>query len=87
MICVMRRVAASVGVAGMVLALWFYLASGLVAPPWAVGVLLAIWVLMLVLCIRWFRRRPFVVLAMPLVAAAVWLAVISAGGAWLGWTA
>jgi hypothetical protein len=42
---------------------------------------------MLVLSIRWFRRRPFVVLAMPLVAAAVLLAVIGAGGAWLGWTA
>jgi hypothetical protein len=87
MICVVQRAAAGVGIAGMAFDLWFYLASGLVAPPWAVGVLLALWALMLVLSIRWFRRRPFVVLAMPLVAAAVWLAVIGAGGAWLGWTA
>lgn len=83
----LRRAAASIGVAGMVVALWFYLASGLVAPSWAVGLLLCLWLAMLVLSVRWFRSRPFVVLVMPLVAAAVWFVVISAGDAWLGWTA
>jgi len=76
-----------IGVAGLVVVLWFYLASGLVAPWWAVGVLLAAWVVMLGLSIAWARRRPFVVLVMPLIALALWVGVLSAGAALLGWTA
>jgi len=76
-----------IGVAGLVVVLWFYLASRLVAPWWAVGVLLAAWVVMLGLSIAWARRRPFVVLVMPLIALALWVGVLSAGAALLGWTA
>ncbi|MDQ4006864.1 MAG: hypothetical protein M3211_02055 [Actinomycetota bacterium] len=76
-----------IGVAGLVCMLWLYGASGLVAPGWAVVVLVLLWVVQFVLAIRWFNRRPYVVLAMPLVAAAIWFAAIMAGDVLLDWTA
>lgn len=76
-----------VGVAGMVAVFFPYAASGLVAPYWAVGALLAVWLVLLVVTCRWFMPHPRRTLLMPLVAVAVWFAVISAGGAFLDWTA
>ena len=62
-------------------------ASALVAPLWAVAVLVALWLVQFVLACRWFSRRPYAVLAMPVVALVVWLSAIVAGDALLGWTA
>ena len=76
-----------VGLAGIVAMFFPYAASGLVAPPWAVGVLLAIWVVMLVVTCRWFMPHPKRTLVMPVVAFVVWIAAISAGGVFLDWTA
>lgn len=76
-----------IGIAGLVSVLWLYGASGLVAPAWAVVALLVLWLVQFVLACRWFSRRPYVVLLMPLVALALWFGVIMAGGAFLGWTA
>jgi len=65
---------------------FFYAASGLIVPgPW----LFLLWVVFLVLVwvgVRLFRRRSFLVLAVPVVAAALWFGTLSAGEAWLGWT-
>jgi hypothetical protein len=36
--------------------------------------------------VRLFRRRSYLVLAVPVVAAVVWFGTLSAGEAWLGWT-
>jgi hypothetical protein len=82
-----RRSGPWIGIAGLVVVLWFYLASGLVAPWWAVALLCAAWVCMLALSIRWATSRPYVVLAMPLVALALWLAVVASGARMLGWSA
>lgn len=63
-----------------------YLASGLVVPfpwtvaMWAVGLALGAFAVV-------SRRRPGVVLAVPVVAVVLWVAVVSAGSALLGWTA
>lgn len=76
-----------VGVAGMVAMFFPYAASGLVAPYWAVGVLLALWLVQMVVTCRWFMPHPRRTLVMPVVAVAVWIGAISAGGALLGWTA
>ena len=66
---------------------FFYLASGLVAPLWAVIALMAIWIGLVVIGIIWFRRHPLRVLALPVAAAAIWWTVITLGERLLGWTA
>lgn len=85
------RVASLVG-AGLAMAALavigvFYASAGLVAPLWAVIALLVFWVLLVVLGIRWFRRRPLRVLPLPFVAVIVWLGVVTLGERLLGWTA
>ena len=76
-----------VGLGGMVAVFFLYAASGLVAPWWAVGVLLVLWLVMLVTVCRWFVPYPKRTLVMPVVALLVWFGAVTAGGAFLGWTA
>jgi hypothetical protein len=80
-------VAGWVGLAGHLATLVWYAASGLMAPGWAVIGLLVIWLALLALAIYLLRTRPVWVLAVPVLATAVWFGVMSAGDAWLGWTA
>jgi hypothetical protein len=65
----------------------FFVAGGLLAPLWAVIILCAVWVGLVGLAVRWFRRHPLRVLPLPVVAAAVWVGGLSLGEALLGWTA
>jgi hypothetical protein len=81
------RIAWFVGLAGHLAVLIWYLASGLLAPLWAVVGLLVIWVALLVVGVRLWRTRPAWMLAVPVVAAVIWFAVITAGESLLGWTA
>lgn len=83
----LKLVAAGLGMTMLAVIGYFYLASGLVAPLWAVGMLLAIWVGLVVVGVIWFRPHPLRVLALPAVAAAIWWAVITLGERLLGWTA
>jgi hypothetical protein len=83
----LRRSASWIGVASMVVVAWPFAFIGLVAPAWMVPVMVAAWALMLALALRNFTRRPMLVLVMPVIALAFWVAVVSAGGAWFGWTA
>lgn len=63
------------------------LATGLLAPAWAVGLFGAAWVAGGWVMVRWRDRWPLLVPLVPFaVLGAVWLA-IRAGGAWLGWGA
>ena len=63
-----------------------YLASGLVVPqPWLVGVW-ALGIAMVVYAV-WQRHRPWRVLATPIVAVLVWVAVVTLGDVLLDWTA
>jgi len=78
---------ATLGLLLLLVALPLYLAGGLIAPVWAVGVLLLTWLSLFVLGIKWFAKHPYRVLLLPFAAAAIWFAVMSAGGAFLGWTA
>jgi len=84
---VVGYVVAAVGVVLLLALLPFYLSSGLVAPLWAIGLLLLVWIALFVLAVRWFRARPWWVLVLPFVAAAVWFGTLSAGERFLGWTA
>ena len=72
--------------AGMLVALWLYSTSGLVAPLWAVLGLLVVWLLLAVVAVRLHRRRGGWSVLVPLGAVALWFAVLSLGEAVLGWT-
>ncbi|WP_353953472.1 hypothetical protein V6K52_08665 [Knoellia sp. S7-12] len=84
---VLERVVATVGVLGLIAALPFYVASGLAAPLWAIVLLLLFWAALAVVSVRWFTRRPWVVLLLPLVAGGVWIATLTIGEQLLGWQA
>lgn len=76
-----------VGLGLHVIAGFLMLISGLVAPPWAVGMMLFIWAVLLGLGLRLWRAKPWVTIGFPVLAFAAWIATIAAGGAWLGWQA
>jgi hypothetical protein len=84
---VVRYVLGALALVAMLVLAPFFVASGLVAPGWAVVVLVVVWVALFVLGCIWIRRKPLWVIPLPFVAAAIWLGGMSAGGAWLGWTA
>ena len=68
-------------------ALVFYAASGLLAPGWAVALLLVIWFALLAVAIWLLRgRRPLLVLPVPVAAALIWFGALTAGEHLLGWT-
>jgi hypothetical protein len=73
--------------AALLVALIFYASSGLLAPAWAVAMLLVIWVVLLIVAIQFLRiRRPLYVLPLPVAAWLIWFGALSAGEKWLGWT-
>lgn len=84
---VLSYVVAAIAMAAMAVIGFYYLVSGLMAPIWAVIGLLAFWVFLVVLGIRWFRLHPLRVLLLPVIAAVVWYGVMSLGDVLLGWTA
>jgi hypothetical protein len=76
-----------VGLIGVVAAFFPYAASGLVAPYWAVGVLLVIWLVMFVVTCRWFMPHPRRTVVMAVVAFVFWYAAVTAGAFFLDWSA
>jgi hypothetical protein len=83
---VAKYVIAGLALVAMLALAPFFIASGLMAPGWAVGVFIAIWLALFVLGCIWIRRKPLWVVPLPFLAAAIWFGGMSAGGAWLGWT-
>jgi hypothetical protein len=83
----LRRSGPWIGIAGLFCVLWLYGASKLAgATTTALVLLLLLWLVQFVLACRWFSRRPYAVLVMPVVALALWFGVIMAGHAFLDWT-
>jgi hypothetical protein len=76
-----------VGMAGMACAFFLYAASGLLAPVWAVVLLLVVWVLLLVVACAWWTPHPRWVPGVAVFAIAFWFLFVTAGDVWLGWTA
>ena len=76
-----------VGMCGMASVLFLVLASGLVAPAWAVVVLTLVWVVLFVLAVRWFMHHPWRVAALPVLMAVVWFGSVMAGAVFLDWNA
>ena len=76
-----------VGMAGMACAFFLYAASGLVAPWWGVALLLLVWLALFVVACAWWTPHPGRLPALAVAAIAFWFVAVTAGGAWLGWTA
>jgi len=74
-----------IGMAGMPLVLFVILASGAVLAVWAMALLVLVWGFALVQSARWFMTHPSRVVATPVLLIVLWLAVLYAGAAWLGW--
>ncbi len=83
----MRGAARWIGLVLFVGVGWLYLVSGLVAPMWAVGVLWVVWLTVLVILIKVWSSRPWLVLAAPAFAYLIWAGALLAGEVFLGWTA
>lgn len=65
---------------------YLVLVSGLFMPGGAIVGLAIVWAVALVLAVRW-RRRPVVVILIPLVTLGIWLLTAWVGDTFLGWTA
>ena len=76
-----------VGMVGMAAAFFLYAASGLVVPWWGLTLLIFVWLVLFVTACRWWTPHPKRLLLLPVVAVLFWFAALTAGAAWLGWTA
>jgi hypothetical protein len=84
---VLKYIGAGVAMLAMLVLAPFFLASGLVAPLWAVIALCLIWVAIFVLGCLWFKRKPLWVLPLPVLALLIWLGGVQLGSSVLGWSA
>ena len=80
-------VTAILTVLGMLGALLLYVASGLLAPLWAMGGLLVLWLVLSIVAVRLHPRHSAWALLVPVAAVVVLVAVLTAGQRLLGWTA
>ena len=76
-----------VAMIGMAGCFFLYAVSGLLAPWYGVAFLMLLWVLLFVQATRWWTPHPRRTLLIPLVALALWFAVLTLGEALFGWTA
>lgn len=61
----------------MAVALFLYGYTAIALPGWVHSAILPlVWLTLLVLSMRWFMQHPYRVLALPVVAVALWLAVM-----------
>lgn len=74
-------------VAHLVVLVPFTVASGLVAPLWAIVLLYALWLASAVVLVGLARRRPLLTPVVPVVNALLLWLVITVGEQALGWTA
>lgn len=55
-------------------------------PWWALLGLAVLWLVALVVALRWFRSRPRSVVLLPIGVTLVWFATVVAGSRWGGWS-
>ena len=66
---------------------FFMVVSGLVAPLWAVALMVVVWFVLTGLLVAMVIRRSWWTPVVPVVAVAFWVAVLTLGERMLGWTA
>lgn len=84
---VLRIVTVAVAYLLQLVLLQFTVASGLLAPLWAVLMLYGVWLAATVLLVRTARSRPFAAPLVPLANVTVLWLVMTVGERALGWTA
>ena len=72
--------------AGLLAMSILFIATGLMAPLWAIVGFIAVWVILFVLGCLWIRRHPWRVVLLPAIAAVILFGGLRAGTALLGWT-
>ncbi len=82
-----QRIGQGFGLLLMVIVGWFYLVSGLVAPPWAVIGLVVVWAVVLILGLIQWNSRPLWILVAPFALMVFLAVVIWAGDQFLDWSA
>ena len=82
---VAKYVIGALALAALVALAPFFIASGLMAPGWAVALFIAVRLALFVAGCVWIRRRPLRVIPLPFVAVAIWFGGMT-GGELLGWT-
>lgn len=82
------RAAAWAGiVVHLVVGVFPYAFSGLLAPLWAVVTVAVVWFGLLAAAIHFRKRRPWFVAAIPIASLGFWFAFLTFGDLVLGWTA
>jgi hypothetical protein len=76
-----------IGMIGMACVLFVILASGLVAPLWAVLLGALVWLMFFVVGARWFMTHPWRVATLPVMLVVAWVGAVTAGAAYLDWNA
>ena len=71
----------------LVVGVFPYAASGLLAPLYGIALVYVGWFALLILALKWWNPKPYWVLLVPVAALAWWFALMSLGGLVLGWTA
>lgn len=82
---VAQVVAVAVAIALQAVVGWFTLTSGLMVPLPGLLPLIALWIYAAWHLARLARRRPLLTPLVPLANGLAWLAIVTAGGLWLGW--
>jgi hypothetical protein len=72
--------------AGLLAMSILFIATGLVAPLWAIVGFIAVWLILFVLGCVWIRRHPWRVVLLPAIAAVILFGGLRAGTTLLGWT-
>lgn len=71
----------------LVVGVFPYAASGLLAPLYGVAILYVGWFVLLFFALRWWNRTPLRVLLVPVIALAWWFTLLTFGEFVIGWSA
>lgn len=74
-----------VGMGAMACMLFLVLGTGNVAPWWVTTLFVVLWLVLFVVAMTWFVRRPRRVPWLPALLFAVWLPTVVLGTRQLGW--
>jgi hypothetical protein len=82
---VISYVFGGIALAGLLAMSILFLATGLMAPLWAIIGFMAVWAILFVLGCVWIRRHPWRVVLLPAIAAVILFGGLRAGTTMLGW--
>ena len=71
----------------LVIGVFPYAASGLLAPLYGIALVYVGWFALLFFALKWWNKTPLRVLLVPVIALVWWFALMTFGEFVLGWTA